>query len=68
MAALLVSSRAAPADIGAARDALYGSFQVWLWSRGCGTMEEIEVDLRAGRLGQVFQAWLRERAKRHRTN
>lgn len=64
MAGILVRSRTAPADIGAAKEALYGPFQLWLWSRGCGSMEEIEAELRAGLLGQLFQVWLRERNPR----
>ncbi len=53
-----------PADIGAARESLYGSFQIWLWSRGFGTMEEIESELRGGGLEQNFRNWLRTRSSR----
>ena len=67
MASLLVNNRRpAPADIGAAREALYGSFQIWLWCRGHGSMEEIEEDLRAGRLEGPFREWLG--ARRNRKN
>lgn len=64
MAGILVAQRTAPADIGAAREALYGPFQLWLWSRGCGTMAEIETELREGRLTKVFQVWLRSRVRK----
>ena len=53
-----------PTDIGAAREVLYGSFQMWMWSRGVGTMDEIEADLRGGRLGEAFRQWLRARVRR----
>jgi hypothetical protein len=57
-------ARPAPADIGTARDVLYDSFQIWLWSRGAGTMDEIESDLRGGRLAEPFRQWLRTRTRR----
>lgn len=57
-------ARSAPTDIGTARELLYGSFQIWLWSRGVGTMDEIECDLRGGRLKDVFYEWLRTRTRR----
>ena len=57
--------RPSPTDIASAREVLYGSFQIWLWSRGAGTMDEIECDLRSGRLNASFGQWLRTRARRH---
>jgi hypothetical protein len=57
-------ARQTPSDIGAARELLYGSFQIWLWSRGFGTMEEIESELRSGGLEQHFRNWLRVRSSR----
>jgi hypothetical protein len=64
MAPTAGSRTAPPADIGAAREALYGSFQIMMWCRGFGTMEEIEADLRAGRLGEPFRQWLNTRRNR----
>jgi hypothetical protein len=57
-------ARQNPLDIGAARELLYGSFQIWLWSRGFGTMEEIDSELRSGGLKQHFRDWLRTRSSR----
>lgn len=54
----------APADIGSARESLYAAFQIWLWTRGFGTLEEIESDLRGGRLSEPFRQWLQTRAAR----
>ena len=63
MAGVLVAPENPPADIGAAREELYGTFQFWLWSRGCGTMEEIETALHNGRLSRIFQLWVRSRSQ-----
>lgn len=63
MAVVLVAPENPPADIGAAREALYTAFQFWLWSLGCGAMEDIESELREGRLGTMFQIWLRSRSR-----
>jgi len=70
MASLLVSGEMrpsnAPADIGVARESLYGCFLLWMWTRGFGPMEEIEADLREGRLGDSFRQWLQTRGQRRR--